>query len=81
MGYKDQFKVGDLISSDSDIDKAISRANFLEVVGYRNICNVFHLKVKSYRTGLLTDYPAMYAEHQLTNYGKRQVVELLWIRK
>lgn len=81
MGYKDMFKVGDLVSSDTDINKAVARANLLEVIGYKNICNMFHLKVKSYRTGMITTYPAMYAERDLTNYGKRQVVELLWIRK
>lgn len=81
MGYKDIFKVGDVVSTDNDIDKAAHNMNLLEVIGYKNICNVFHLKVKSMRTNMISDYPAMYAEHQLTNFGKRQIVELLWIRK
>lgn len=81
MGYKDMFKVGDLISTDNDIDKAVARYNLLEVIGYKNIANIFHLKLKSYRTGMITDYPAMYADRQMTNYGKKQVVELLWIKK
>lgn len=81
MGYKDMYKVGDIVSTTDNINEAISRANLLEVIGYKNISNIFHLKVKSYRTGMITDYPAMYAERDLTNYGKKQVVELLWIRK
>jgi len=81
MGYKDQFKVGDLISSDNDINRAAHNLNLLEVIGYKNVCNVFHIKLKSCRTGLTTDYPAMYAEHNFTNFGKKQVVELLWIKK
>lgn len=81
MGYKDMFKVGDVISHDSDIQKAVARLNLIEVIGYKNISNVLHLKLRSMRTGLITTYPAMFAERELTNYGKKQVVELLWIKK
>lgn len=81
MGYKDMFKVGDLVSTDNTISKAIARDNFMEIIGYKNIKNVFHFITKSYGTGYTSSYPAMYAERDLTNYGKKQVVELLWIRK
>jgi len=78
MGYKEKFKVGDLLSSDTDISKALSRADLLEVIGYKNICNIFHIKVKSMRTNRISDYPAMHIEYHLKNHGNKRVVQLLY---
>lgn len=81
MAYKDRFKIGDVISSEHDINKATANMNLLEIIGYKNIANIFHLKLKSLRTNHITEYPAMYADANYINYGKREVVELLWIKK
>ena len=81
MGYKDQFKVGEVISIHNTIEEAVRTGVMNEIVGYENIKGILHIKTMNLGNNDIYYYPAMYAERNLTNYGKKQVVELLWIKK
>lgn len=80
MGYKDEFKIGDIVSICSNIEDAVNRGALSEVIGYKNIKGLFHIKTQNISNGFIQSYPVMFG-HYLTNYGKKQIVELLWRKK
>lgn len=81
MGYKDMFKVGEVVSINGIIDEAVRTGVINEIIGYKNIKGILHLKTINLFDNNIYYYPAIFAERNLTNYGKKQVIELLWIKK